>query len=86
MNQPERGSGGVIFIGESLGDEVVPVFQAAVKRCKRKGVPVILALSKKMGSVAEELTESPGGRVLKDAVTLRDIRHALIEMREANNV
>ncbi len=77
---------GVIFIGESLGDEVVPVFQAAVKRCKRKGVPVILALSKKMGSVAEELTESPGGRVLKDAVTLRDIRHALIEMREAKNV
>lgn len=76
---------GVIFIGESLGDEVVPVFQAAVKRCKKKGVPVILALSKKMGTVAEELPSSPGGRVLKDAVTLRDIRHALTEMRAAQN-
>ncbi len=75
---------GVIFIGESLGKEVVPVFLAAVKRCKKKGVPVILALSKKMGTLAEELPDSPGGRVLKEAVTLRDIRQALTEMRDAN--
>lgn len=74
---------GVIFIGEALGKEVVPVFQAAVKRCRKKGVPVVLALSKKMKGFAEELPESPGGRVLKDAVTLRDIRHALAEMRDA---
>ncbi len=74
---------GVIFIGEALGDEVVPVFQAAVKRCKKKGVPVVLALSKKMVTFAGDLSESAGGRVLKDGVTLRDIRHALDEMRQA---
>lgn len=74
---------GVIFIGEALGDDVIPVFQAAVKRCRKKGVPVVLALSKKMKSIAADLPESPGGRVLKDAVTLRDIRHALNEMRDS---
>ncbi len=74
---------GVIFIGEALGDDVVPVFQAAVKRCKKKGVPVVLALSKKMGPIAEGLSDSPGGRVLKEAVTLRDIRKALVDMRAA---
>ncbi|HET6426294.1 MAG TPA: serine/threonine-protein kinase [Planctomycetaceae bacterium] len=74
---------GLIFIGEALGKEVVPVFQAAVKRCRKKGVPVVLALSKKLKTLAEELPESPGGRVLTDAVTLRDIRHALSEMRDA---
>uniref|UniRef100_A0A7C2JZE4 Serine/threonine protein kinase n=1 Tax=Schlesneria paludicola TaxID=360056 RepID=A0A7C2JZE4_9PLAN len=76
---------GLVLIGDALGNEVAAVYQAAVTRCKRKRIPVVLALSPKSSHWREKLSDQENSRVLSEPVTLRAIRTALRELsnREA---
>jgi hypothetical protein len=69
-----------VLIGDTLGDQVGNVYKAAVTRCKKKHVPVVLALSPKLSEWREKLVEHAHARVLGEPVTLRAIRTALQQM------
>lgn len=74
---------GLLLIADALGNDIPSVFQAAVFRCKKKGTPVVLALSKKQAGLEEQLKVAPHARVVKNGVTLREIRKLFAEMNSA---
>lgn len=81
LNRVESdGAAGLVLIADALGDEVISVYQTAIKRCGKKGTAIVLALSKKQDAIRNQLSETAASRVLNDGVTLRDIRKALLEV------
>lgn len=74
----------VVFIGDSVGLPLPKIYESAVSKSRRSGTPVIVVLGKKEIPGAERLKDQPSSRVLKEGVTLRDIRHAVKELRQRN--
>lgn len=74
---------GLVLIGDALGAETQSVYQAAVSRCKRRRVPIVLALSPKAGDLKDKLATTDYSRILSEGVTLRRIRESLGELQAA---
>lgn len=72
----------LIVMAELPDDEARDLYSKAVTACRKAGTALILALSRNLRSLKEELADHAGvSRVLAQPVTLRDIRSAVEELR-----
>jgi hypothetical protein len=71
-------------MGDVVGNALPQVIQSALSQARRYGTVVIVVLGKKAISGLERAEEDPLVRVLSQPTTLRDIRHAITELRERN--
>lgn len=75
---------GLVVMAEMSDDEARDFYAKAVAACRKSGTALILALSRSLNSLRDQLADSPGvSRVLAQPVTLRDIRSAIEELRAA---
>ena len=74
----------LVAMAEALGDEVQSLYPQAVTACQKAGTVLVLALSRGMSGLKDELPEKAGvSRVLAQPVTLRDIRSTIEELKPA---
>lgn len=73
-----------VLMGDVVGNALPQVIQSALSQARRYGTVVIVVLGKKAISGLERAEEDPLVRVLSQPTTLRDIRHAITELRERN--
>ncbi len=74
---------GLLLVGDVLGNDIAAVFQAAVKRSQKRNTVVVLALSPKTAEVAAKLDVPSHASVLTEAITLRNIRQSIEQLRAA---
>jgi eukaryotic-like serine/threonine-protein kinase len=74
----------LVVMADLPDDEARSFYAKAVTACRKSGTAFILALSRGLRSLKDELADTPGvSRVLAQPVTLRDIRSAIEELRSA---
>jgi serine/threonine protein kinase len=73
-----------VLMGDSVGNQLPAVFRAAASQGRQFGTVVVAVLGKKAITGIERLQDEPLARVLPQPTTLRDIRHAISELRERN--
>ncbi len=75
---------GLVVMAEMSDHEARDFYAKGIAACRKSGTAFILALSRGLNSLRDELADSPGvSRVLAQPVTLRDIRSAIEELRAA---
>jgi serine/threonine-protein kinase len=74
----------LVLIGDAIGAELPRIYESAVAQSRRYGTSVIVVLGKKKIPGADRLADKPSAKVLPQPVTLRDIRHAVRDLRQRN--
>jgi serine/threonine protein kinase len=67
----------VIFMGESLGDDVIDAYQQSALVGKSADVICIAVLAKEQAPLTAQLEQSPSARVLVQPIALRDLRREI---------
>ncbi len=73
-----------VLIADVVGSQLPAVFQSVVAQARKYGTVVIVVMGKKKFSGIDRFDEEPLARVLPQPVTLRDIRHAIRDLRAKN--
>lgn len=71
-NRPD----GLVLVGESLGEEVVRLFNQAAPKASGN-LAVVAILTEKQKSLRSDMAETSAARVLVQPITLRDLRKAI---------
>jgi serine/threonine protein kinase len=74
----------LVLIADAIGASLPKIYQSAVAEARRHGTAVVVVLGKKKIADISKLTDGPPGKILNQPVTLRDIRHAVRELRQRN--
>ncbi len=74
----------MVIIGDVVGQPLPKVYESAVAEARRHGTAVVAVMGKKAIAGMDRLGDDPSGKVLRQPVTLRDIRHAVKELRQRN--
>lgn len=74
----------LLLIGDVLGEQLPKIVNEALAGARRYGTAVIVALGKKEIAGLTRLEREPRVTILPQPVTLRDIRHAVGEVRHRN--
>jgi serine/threonine protein kinase len=74
----------LVLIGDAIGAELPKIYESALAEARRRGTAVVVVLGKKKISGIDRLADGPWGKILPQPVTLRDIRHAVRELRHRN--
>jgi len=74
----------LLLIADVLGDQLPKIISAAITPARRYGSAVIVALGKHPVSGLNRFEKESMVRILSQPVTLRDIRHAVKDLRQKN--
>lgn len=74
----------LVLIGDAIGAPLPKIYQSAIAEARRHGTAVVVVLGKKKIAGIGNLADQPPGKILNQPVTLRDIRHAVRELRQRN--
>jgi hypothetical protein len=74
----------LVLIGDAIGAPLPKIYQSAIAEARRHGTAVVVVLGKKKIADIGKLADQPPGKILNQPVTLRDIRHAVRELRQRN--
>lgn len=72
----------LVIIGDVVGPSLPRVYASAIAEARRHGTAVIVVMGKRKIPGADRLSDVPSGKVLYQPVTLRDVRHAVTELRQ----
>lgn len=72
----------LVLIGDVVGPALPRIYASAINEARRHGTVVIAVIGKRQIPGIEQLMDVPPGRILRQPVTLRDVRAAVIELRQ----
>ncbi|MCA9039219.1 MAG: protein kinase [Planctomycetaceae bacterium] len=67
----------LLLMGQSIGDDIVPVHNRAVELANDAEIPLITILSAKQGDLRKKMSESIFAQILSSPLGLRDLRKAM---------